>query len=298
MQVIFDDKSSKDFFVRLLRRMIFDVGIRAVAFSQNPPGMSGASQADIPRIDMVLSGEKHMLYPTDGRIEDICLPAGTVHYSPPLTPKLPIWDHVHEMSGIVFCHNFIRITYINIESPLFQKEIEAPVWYHTSSPMNNEIRSLCDVLNLLAKHVSAYESDVLLMDALLRLVLKELENDTSYKCGKKQLTWRRAVSYLHENFTVPISRAGMAKYLQISPGYLSQLFMDESGENFVSYLRRMRMEYAVKLLMGTNDSIDEITDQCGYLSSTFFISAFHRYYGMPPGQYRSRRKSSDIPLPT
>jgi AraC-like DNA-binding protein len=36
-----------------------------------------------------------------------------------------------------------------------------------------------------------------------------------------------------------------------------------------------------------NLTIDEITDTCGYFSSTYFISAFHKYFGVPPGKYRN-----------
>ena len=44
------------------------------------------------------------------------------------------------------------------------------------------------------------------------------------------------------------------------------------------------------LLRATDLLVDEITLQCGYQSTPFFTSAFHRHFGLPPGQYRLKHK--------
>jgi AraC-like DNA-binding protein len=52
------------------------------------------------------------------------------------------------------------------------------------------------------------------------------------------------------------------------------------------------MEHAAILLEQTDLTIDEITDICGYASSTYFIAAFHKHHGKPPGKYRLERSEA------
>lgn len=281
---------SQKSFIGLLRHIVFALGVERVVFSRKSPLLTSVSLSEFPRIDIVLSGTKHMRYPGDNRIEDVKLTPGTMHYCPPQAPKLSFWDCTHEMSSIVFTTDFTRITYICLERPTAQKEMIAPYFYHTAIPAGENVRKLCSILNYQAEHPSRYGAEIPLMEALLREVLEELEHDTAEKVGKKRMTWFQASNYLHENFTAPINRAHVAKILNLSPGYLTQLFLDECGENFVSYLRRLRLEYAARLLQESTLSVDEITIRCGYQSSTFFIAAFRKHYGLSPGRFRNLQK--------
>lgn len=289
--------SSQKSFIRLLRHIIFTLGVKNVVFSRKSPSFHSSLHSEFPRIDMVLSGVKHMRYPGDRRVEDAWLKPGEMHYCPPQAPKLPIWDSAHEMSSIVFAADFTRITYINLEKPTTRREIIAPYFYHTAIPAGESARKLCSLLNHQAEQPSRYGMAIPLMEALLRQVLAELEQDTAEYAGKKRMTWLQASNYLHENFTSPINRAHVARVLNLSPGYLSQLFVDECGETFVSYLRRLRLGHANRLLSESSYSIDEITSLCGYQSSTFFIAAFRKQYGLPPGRFRERQRREFGELP-
>jgi AraC-like DNA-binding protein len=62
--------------------------------------------------------------------------------------------------------------------------------------------------------------------------------------------------------------------------------MGSGEEGFNQTLRRLRLEHAALLLKNTHMSINEITDACGYLSSTYFIAAFKKYFRVSPGKYR------------
>lgn len=197
---------SQKSFIDLLRYIVFDLGVKNVVFSRKSPLLPASLQSEHPRIDIVLSGTKHMRYPGNNRIEDARLTPGTMHYCPPQAPKLPLWDCAHEMSSIVFSDNFTRITYINLERPTTRTEIIAPCFYHTAIPAGESARKLCSLLNHQAEQPSRYGMAVPLMEALLRQVLEELELDTAEYAGKKRMTWLQASNYLHENFTSPIIR--------------------------------------------------------------------------------------------
>ena len=83
----------------------------------------------------------------------------------------------------------------------------------------------------------------------------------------------------------------MARELYYSPNYLSAAFKAETGENFSSYLTRIRLERACVLLETTRLTIGEISQMLGYASAAHFISFFREQKGLTPGSYRRKRKT-------
>ena len=80
--------------------------------------------------------------------------------------------------------------------------------------------------------------------------------------------------------------ATAATHFKLSPAYLSQLFKDETGENFSEYLEKIRMERASELLADRNLPISEIAQKLGYNSDKVFRRAFKRVKGVSPTAYR------------
>ena len=82
----------------------------------------------------------------------------------------------------------------------------------------------------------------------------------------------------------------MARELFYSPNYLSAAFKAETGENFSTYLTRIRLERASVLLETTRLTVGEISQMLGYASSAHFISFFREQKGLTPGAYRRLQK--------
>lgn len=279
---------SKESFTGLLKYIIEDIGVRKVCFSQKSPMPKGrVSLMGVDSLDIPLSGIKHMNFANGGETVDIQLRPGEIHCAPALHWKKPLWDTPHEMSSIVYYHDHIRFTYINndIPSAYSSGHPAATTFYHTSIPLEITGFSILKTLGLMAdsgNEVGAVDS----VKALLAITLDTLESDASITIGKARNTWLMITQYMRDHFDSPINRAHVAHVFKLSPSYVSRLFKSFGNENFNAMLRRMRFEHAAILLKRTDLTVDEITDACGYLSSTYFISAFHKQYGMPPGKYR------------
>lgn len=71
-----------------------------------------------------------------------------------------------------------------------------------------------------------------------------------------------------------------------SAAYVSKLFKDEFGMNFLEYITKKRLEMSKDLLENTDMTIYEITEQAGYADVSNFIKVFKRRYGITPGDYR------------
>lgn len=94
------------------------------------------------------------------------------------------------------------------------------------------------------------------------------------------------VRYLQEHLREEISLSVLAEQFHLSAQYISQLFKNEIGVNFLAYLTNIRMEQAKKLLLSTPLSIAEISEQSGYADYRVFTKTFKKTEGVTPSQYK------------
>lgn len=86
---------------------------------------------------------------------------------------------------------------------------------------------------------------------------------------------------------VDLNRTFIAKYIHMNPDYISYLFHKESGQALTSYILNERISLAKKLLGSSYLTIQAITEQCGFSSTSYFHKQFKRVTGMTPQQYRT-----------
>lgn len=94
------------------------------------------------------------------------------------------------------------------------------------------------------------------------------------------------VRYMQENLSKEVSLTVLSDKFHLSSQYISQLFKNEVGVNFLAYLTNIRMENAKKLLLSTDLSIADIAEKSGYVDYRVFTKAFKKAEGVTPSQYR------------
>jgi AraC-like DNA-binding protein len=172
------------------------------------------------------------------------------------------------------------------------EKVGPDVFFHTSAPLCDAANHLLETLKELANDLDEkIEIKSHLMKALLLLVLDNLNKNELLQTNKAHRSWLQASNYLRNNFYYPINRAHVAHELGLNPTYLLRLFMINSATSFTAALRQLRMDHAALLLKNTDMTVIEITDQCGYLSYSYFATAFKKYYGMTPGIFRTHEFS-------
>lgn len=123
---------------------------------------------------------------------------------------------------------------------------------------------------------------------LLRKICIYLCMDTDKKSGDDVLK-ERIVEYIGKNYSdTNLSLETLSEQLKISYYYLSRLFKEYFGTNFVSYLTNVRLEKAKELLKTKNCTISDIAEQTGFIGSNSLIRAFKKYYGTTPGEFRKK----------
>lgn len=94
------------------------------------------------------------------------------------------------------------------------------------------------------------------------------------------------VSWLRENFADPnLSLVSAATFWRRSESTIAQTVRDETGETFLSFLERLRMEEAQRLLKNPELLITDIASRVGYASPQSFRRAFKRFTGVSPSEY-------------
>ncbi len=95
-----------------------------------------------------------------------------------------------------------------------------------------------------------------------------------------------AKQFVNEHYNEEISIADVAKHVHLSPGYFSNYFKEKTNENFVSFLKNVRLEKAKVLLKNKTVKISHIPHQIGFNSYSYFTKVFQEAFGITPSAYR------------
>lgn len=74
--------------------------------------------------------------------------------------------------------------------------------------------------------------------------------------------------------------------------YVSQFFNNEQNGSFFDFVNRYRVEYAVNLLLNSDEKVDNIVEMSGFNSRQTFYRAFAKNKGMSPIQFRVKYRTN------
>jgi len=97
----------------------------------------------------------------------------------------------------------------------------------------------------------------------------------------------KARKFVHGHSDEELSLTKVAKFVNISPNYLSEKFKEVTGVNFVDYIARARIEKACDLLQGRELRISEVAFAVGFQSLSQFNRVFKKLTGKSPSAYRA-----------
>ena len=96
----------------------------------------------------------------------------------------------------------------------------------------------------------------------------------------------RAIALVEERLTSLTSLQEISNALHISLSYLEANFRKNMGISLMQYIIKSKINYAMKRLLNTQDSVLEIAKECGFHSSTHFSNTFKKHTGFSPREYR------------
>ncbi len=97
-----------------------------------------------------------------------------------------------------------------------------------------------------------------------------------------------ALDFIEKNLDADLSLEKISHKAHYSPYHFHRIFSTIIGENLNQYVTRKRIErIASILLLGTKDSIKNLSYKYGFNSESSFSRAFKKYYGIAPSKFKS-----------
>ena len=96
----------------------------------------------------------------------------------------------------------------------------------------------------------------------------------------------QAQNYIANHYAEDISMQSIAGIVHLHPVYFSNLFKTVTGMNYLDYVQKIRIDHAKKILITSNDTVEQIANEVGYQDKRHFSRIFKRIVGMNPGTYR------------
>lgn len=91
--------------------------------------------------------------------------------------------------------------------------------------------------------------------------------------------------YIHENYA-DVTIKDLAKKFHFNDDYFNRILKQKEGMTYSEYVQSIRIKEAIKLLLNTNKSIEEISRIVGYNNKGYFYKIFLEKYGITPATYR------------
>ena len=139
-----------------------------------------------------------------------------------------------------------------------------------------------------------FSEDVALSDLIYLLALLARDNppvNDETLSETAQLVMRVQV-YIQENCTQALRISEVAEKFYANKFYLTHVFTQHTGMSPKQFQISCRLQKAELLLLG-DDTVSNISEQCGFASLSDFTGRFSAKYGCTPAQYRKRQ--NDFP---
>ena len=165
--------------------------------------------------------------------------------------------------------------------------------FHLEEPL------LSKVLDLFQEMESEFHQKMSCSQLMLKSYLNQLiihlsrSNNLSKKSPialskeESYIIW--CINYIEQHYALDPSLNEIAQMLYLSPSYVSKLFKKVTGFNYSTYLTNIKLKHAKDLLITTEKSIAQISEECGFSNSNYFCDVFKKTNHQAPSIFRQQR---------
>ena len=91
-----------------------------------------------------------------------------------------------------------------------------------------------------------------------------------------------ALDYIEKHYMEPIGLKTISDVVKMNAYYFSSYFKKNTGVNFKDYLRTVRMNHAMEMIVSSDMSISEIARAVGIMDTRTFSELFQKTFGEKP----------------
>lgn len=215
-------------------------------------------------------------------------------------------DESHEIQSL----EDNKVLIFNIDPFFFEKYYKDinNIFFYTNSnddedQNGSEYEELKTLLSqMLCEYVQKLEDYDEEIEELLITLLYHLVNNFHYLTYEKEelkektdqlARYHRISKYIYNNYNNNITLQEIAKKEFLSTHYLSHEIKYATGYSFTDLINLTRIEESIKLLLDSDMSISEISDEIGFSHVRYFNKNFKYYFGCTPLQYRKKYATTE-----
>ena len=97
---------------------------------------------------------------------------------------------------------------------------------------------------------------------------------------------KRIADFVEKNYDQPFGSLEIEKLFSMSYDHANRLFSKQMGMGIVAYRNHLRIEKAKVLLLTTDKSVEEVSDDVGFSDKYYFSKFFKRIVGVSPKHFK------------
>ena len=102
---------------------------------------------------------------------------------------------------------------------------------------------------------------------------------------------RKLIPYVSDHQNADLTMRSLSSVAGVDVVKFYEVIMSNIHKSPRELTRQSRLSEAAELLTGTNKSIEQIADVCGFYTPNYFIGNFFHYYKQTPAEYRQSHSS-------
>lgn len=238
-----------------------------------------------------------IIYVTDGSIEisygkekltlsknQLCLiPSGVLHRS--YTPDERYSRYVMFVNTWKFSSGYSSLRLQNLISGI-------GVYHPVTAEGGEEIQRIFEQIKTEYRSNAVFSDDII-YSLVIRLLVHIARSYPELEClgvNEAQGLVMNIRSYIQQNCSSRLKMSKVAEHFYISNCYLSHIFKEQTDMSPKEFLISCRISKAGYLLTGTDQSISDISEECGFSSPSDMTVRFKKECGMTPKEYRESKR--------
>lgn len=162
----------------------------------------------------------------------------------------------------------------------------AEVEFASVKNKDNIISSFNEIYSEWTKKLPGYRQRAL---GILYRVMGDIKFEQCMSIDNPYSKIINSVTYIKSHFTLPnLTVSDIADKSNISEIYFRKLWRKCCDITPAQYIVKLRINFAKALLSGSEYTVSEIAEQCGFSDSKYFSTVFKRLTGTTPSEYRKK----------
>lgn len=133
-----------------------------------------------------------------------------------------------------------------------------------------------------------YFSTITLIHLLLEELILHFKGNDCLIQSNDFYIFKQLLSYIQIHFSDKIMIKDLLDHVHISKTYCNELFNKYTHMSPIQYLNTYRLQVAKDLIIHSSDTISEISERCGFNTSSYFSEQFRQHYQLSPLEFRKK----------